>query len=206
MIFNAFSLPLDKVHYILWGESPYPRANSANGYAFWDAAVDKLWSATGLATAVNRATSLRNFIKMLLVADGALTQTNTSQTAIAELNKNNYIQTNHALFTRLQQHGFLLLNASLVLHDQHKQKEARLWLPFMQSLLSNLHQQRPQLQLLLFGKIAQTLQQIPICQAFSSLQAEHPYNLSFIQNQVILDFFRPFKLLTRATDHAICEH
>lgn len=33
-IFNAFSLPLDNVNYVLFGESPYPRRESANGYAF----------------------------------------------------------------------------------------------------------------------------------------------------------------------------
>ena len=47
-IFNAFSLPLKNTRYILFGESPYPRKQSAKGYAFWDADVDKLWSETGL--------------------------------------------------------------------------------------------------------------------------------------------------------------
>src|SRR5690349_3968920 len=71
-IFNAFSLPVSKVNYLLFGESPYPRAASANGYAFWDAAVSDLWSPQGLSKKVNRATSLRNFLKMLLVAEGLL--------------------------------------------------------------------------------------------------------------------------------------
>src|SRR5690242_3606123 len=62
-IFSAFSIPIDQVNYILLGESPYPRAHSANGYAFWDAAVNKLWSDKGLSKEVNRATSLRNIIK-----------------------------------------------------------------------------------------------------------------------------------------------
>ena len=35
----AFSQPLSAVRYVLLGESPYPRKQSANGYAFWDAAV-----------------------------------------------------------------------------------------------------------------------------------------------------------------------
>src|SRR5690348_5345377 len=68
-IFNAFSLPVSKTNYVLFGESPYPRAVSANGYAFWDAAVNQLWSDTGLSKTVNRATSLRNIIKMLLIAE-----------------------------------------------------------------------------------------------------------------------------------------
>src|SRR3989338_10453380 len=43
-IFNAFCLPLAKTKYILYGESPYPRAASANGFAFWDGAVKEIWS------------------------------------------------------------------------------------------------------------------------------------------------------------------
>ena len=43
-LFNAFSLALEDTQYILFGESPYPRAGSANGYAFWDAAVEEIWS------------------------------------------------------------------------------------------------------------------------------------------------------------------
>src|SRR5687768_2561868 len=69
-IFAAFSLPVSKVNYLLFGESPYPRPTSANGYAFWDAAVTELWSPLGMSKKVNRATSLRNFMKMLLVAEG----------------------------------------------------------------------------------------------------------------------------------------
>src|SRR3990167_11287507 len=68
-IFNGFSLPLHSVKYILFGESPYPRFESANGFAFWDASVKELWSISGLSKKVNRATSLRNIIKMLLVAE-----------------------------------------------------------------------------------------------------------------------------------------
>ena len=65
-LFAAFSQPLSSTRYILLGESPYPRKQSANGYAFWDGAVGSLWSPTGLSKEVNRATSLRNLIKMLL--------------------------------------------------------------------------------------------------------------------------------------------
>ncbi len=97
-IFNAFSLPKSKVNVILLGESPYPRQASANGYAFWDATVNLLWSNMGLSKQVNRATSLRNFIKMLLVAGNFLTLKDTRQLAIQTLNKQSLIQTNQELF------------------------------------------------------------------------------------------------------------
>src|SRR5436190_2193289 len=86
-IFNAFSLPVNKTNYVLFGESPYPRAASANGYAFWDAAVMELWSETGLSKTVNRATSLRNIIKMLLIAEGELLPQQTSQSDIRNIDK-----------------------------------------------------------------------------------------------------------------------
>ena len=75
-LFRAFSRPLSKTQFILFGESPYPRAESANGFAFWDAAVGNIWSEQGLSKPVNRATSLRNFIKMLCIADNRLNKQN----------------------------------------------------------------------------------------------------------------------------------
>src|SRR3989338_9603487 len=113
-IFNAFSLPVNKINYVFFGESPYPRAASANGYAFWDAHVKELWSETGLSKPVNRATSLRNILKTLLIAEGMLKPENTTQLAISKLDKHSLIQTNQELFQHLLKHGFLLLNATLV--------------------------------------------------------------------------------------------
>ena len=67
-VFAAFAQPLDRVRYVLVGEGPYPRPESATGFCFMDGAVEALWSENGLSKPVNRATSLRNFMKMLLVA------------------------------------------------------------------------------------------------------------------------------------------
>ncbi len=197
-IFNAFSLPLEKVNYVLFGESPYPRAASANGYAFWDAAVDGLWSDTGLSKQVNRATSLRNIIKMLLVADNKLDPQQSSQEAIAKLDKLKMIQTNNELFNNLLNHGFLLLNATPVLHDK-PQKDARAWLPFMGELLNCLLEQRPKVKFILLGKIANTIDELIPEHKQYNLYAEHPYNLSFITNTAVLDFFRPLHLLNSCT-------
>src|SRR5580658_270255 len=116
-IFNAFSLPIEKTNYVLFGESPYPRRESANGYAFWDASVKELWSATGLNKKVNRATSLRNILKMLLIAEGVMNKNNTGQEEIAKVNKDSLVQTNDELFANFLQHGFLLLNATPILQS-----------------------------------------------------------------------------------------
>lgn len=198
-IFNAFSLPVPQVNYVLFGESPYPREESANGYAFWDASVQELWSPNGLSKKVNRATSLRNILKMLLIAEGALTPADTSQPAIAALDKSHLIETNDELFQALLAHGFLLLNATLVLQPEGApQKDARAWYPFLQTLIPCLLQKNPAVQFILFGRIANLLDDLlSDIPAQKKLYAEHPYNLSFVTNPKIIQFFKPLHLLRK---------
>ncbi len=200
-IFNAFSLPLNQVNYLLLGESPYPRRESANGYAFWDAAVNDLWSATGLSKKVNRATSLRNIIKMLLVAEDLLDTHTHTQEAIAHLDKKLLVKTNQEFFHNLIAHGFLLLNATLVLQPAAPpQKDARAWYPFIKAILDVLLEKRPHIKFILLGRIAFAIE--PILQnhhqPLEKLYAEHPYNHSFITNPKILSFFKPLHLLKSA--------
>lgn len=198
-LFAAFSMPLDSVKYILLGESPYPRNKSANGYAFWDAAVGSLWSATGLSKDVNRATSLRNLIKMLLHARGDL-QDDCSQEAIARLDKSRYVNTASQLFGAFIQQGFLLLNASLVYSEGKVPYHARQWRPFMHSLLVQLSVYNSSLQLILFGRIAA---QVPEASLFKGLVAEHPYNISFITNPLVNAFFKPMDLMAYKKDTSL---
>jgi len=197
-IFNAFSQPLTHVRYVLFGESPYPRQASANGYAFYDAAVSTLWTTTGLDKRVNRATSLRNFIKMLLLAEGLLSKDNLSQQAIAAADKQQLIQTNQELFQHLLDQGFLLLNASLVLHARAPIFDAKAWRPFLRHIINDLSKQSSSIKWLLFGRIAHKI--LPILQHVNPDQiiiSEHPYNLSFIQQPNILQIFKPLQLLRR---------
>ena len=197
-IFNAFSLPVEKVKYVLFGESPYPRSASANGYAFWDDAVEKLWSPTGFDKKVNRATSLRNMLKMMLIAAGKLKAGHTTQNDIASLDKQAFISTNEELFQNFLRHGFLLLNASPVLQpEQPPQKDAKAWLPFIQKVLQFLLKERPDIHLVLFGKIANAIDPLVNTREINKLYAEHPYNLSFITNPDVLAFFKKLNLLAR---------
>ena len=155
-MFAAFRRPLTSVRYLLLGESPYPRVQSANGYAFWDAAVGSLWSERGLSKEVNRATSLRNLLKMLLLARGDLGE-DTSQDAIAALDKSALVQTGAQFFEGLQRRGFLLLNASLVYTEGKVNAHARRWQPFMEVLFQLLEKENPTLQLILLGRIAEKI-------------------------------------------------
>ncbi|WP_133129259.1 uracil-DNA glycosylase family protein [Legionella yabuuchiae] len=192
-LLNAFSLPLSSTEYLLFGESPYPREQSANGYAFWDDSVGTLWSETGFSKAVNRATSLRNFLKMLLHARGDL-QLDFSQEAIANLDHSKYVQTAPDFFGSLIDKGFLLLNATLVYSEGKVNYHAQKWQPFMHFLLTQLAELKPSVKLIMFGRIAK---QLPEMQLFSHIIAEHPYNLSFITNEDVIEFFKPLELLVK---------
>lgn len=200
-LFAAFALPLDQVRYVLVGEGPYPRAASATGVCFMDGAVGDLWSAAGLSKPVNRATSLRNFMKMLLVADGRLKTGATGGAhvaAIAEHARQDSatIQTLPELQANLGAHGFLLLNASLVFRTTVKPVvDARGWLPFLQVVLRALARSMPAPTLVLWGKIAEELKKLPETVRFPHATAEHPYNLSFIDNPAMQALFGPMHLL-----------
>ena len=208
-IFAAFSQPLDAVRFVLVGEGPYPRAESATGYCFMDGAVHALWSEKGLSRQVNRATSLRNFMKMLLVTDARLKKGETSGPAMepiaAQANApgSPWIQTREELQDKLLQQGFLLLNAALVFRP-HVQplKEARAWQPLMRSVLVALaeharERKRELPAMVLWGKAAELLSGLPENTLFPKVISEHPYNLTFIDNAGMQQLFRPMHLLQR---------
>ena len=204
-IFAAFEQPLEKVRYVLVGEGPYPREQSATGVCFMDGAVDALWSEQGLSKPVNRATSLRNFMKMLLVADGMLQPDATGMEAMqavaeqARISGSGYIQTLPELQQNLTGQGFLLLNAALVFRAHVPPvKEAKAWQPFLRTVLDALAlQAQPLPDLVLWGKIAFWIEALPEARRFPKLVAEHPYNLSFILNKQMQTFFGSMHLLKK---------
>ena len=201
-LFAAFAQPIERVAYVLMGEGPYPREESATGVCFMDGAVGALWSDTGLSKPVNRATSLRNFMKMLLVADGLLTIDDTGGAALAPIAKsseaNGMIQTLAELQDNLIGEGFLLLNASLVFRKHVAPVvDARAWVPFQRAVFAALAPQDQVPTLVLWGKIAEQLDKVPETRNFPSIRAEHPYNLSFIAHRGMQQFFGPMRLLQR---------
>ena len=208
-MFAAFAQPLDRVRYVLVGEGPYPREQSATGVCFMDGAVESLWSEKGLSKQVNRATSLRNFMKMLLVADGLLAADNTTGEAIAEVAAearaigSPFIQTLTELQANLTRNGFLLLNAALVFRPHVPPvKEARAWQPFLQivlqALLGHADAQRMSAPtLVLWGKVAEQLKGLASTARFPKALSEHPYNLTFIGNETMQKLFGPMHLLLK---------
>jgi len=186
--FNAFkTLPKECVKYILFGQDPYPRKESAGGYAFIDEKVQTLFSSTGLSKEVNRATSLRNFTKMALVARGDLKE-DISQEAISRVDKDPLINSIESLRLNFEKNGVLLLNTALVFTDK-KSSSAHItaWRPFMRTLLEQLQEDAPKL--ILFGSHAKALKKQFSIEMFDSIEIEHPYNHTFIHNEKALELF-----------------
>jgi uracil-DNA glycosylase len=206
-MFSTFSLPMDQVKYILVGEGPYPREESASGYAFMDGAVRDIWSEKGFSKQVNKATSLRNFLKMLLVAENRLDPDNTGGSAIAEIARiatgadSPFIHQLGQLQQALLNQGFLLLNATLVFRDNVAPvRESRAWQPFLCTVLDALAEQarasdRPLPLLILWGKIAERLAEMESISHYPQARSEHPYNLSFIKNHTMQNLFSSMQIL-----------
>ncbi len=194
---NAFkTLPRNRVRYILFGQDPYPREESAGGYAFIDEKVNRLFSENGLSKEVNRATSLRNFIKMALVARGDLDIDDTSQDVIATVDKSDLIDSILELRHNFEKNGVLLLNTALIFTDKKSSsKHIKAWQPFMQYLLNALAEDAPKL--ILFGTHAKALKRSLDLEAFETVELEHPYNHTFIGNEKALELFGPMQLLEK---------
>lgn len=193
---NAFkTLPLKKTKAILFGQDPYPREKSAIGYAFIDGMVEEIFSKNGFSKQVNKATSLRNFLKMQLCAEGFLTK-DVSQGAISKLAKQNLIQNILDLKKNFEKEGILLLNRALIFTNKKQTRvHVKAFKPFVKSLLNQINDRK--IDLILFGNEAKTIHELlPPKHNFTLLNTPHPYNVSFIQNEVALEYFSKLKLLS----------
>lgn len=193
---NAFhTLSLEKTKYILFGQDPYPRIQSASGYAFIDKNVRNLFSEKGFSKEVNRATSLRNFLKMLLLSEGYLNSDDLSQNAISKIPKDDFIDSIDELRVNFENNGVLLLNTALVFTCKEDTKlHVKEFRVFMQRLLSRLVEHN--IELILFGAMAKDIKkQLPSTLEFKTVETLHPYNIGFIHDLKVWDTFVPMKLL-----------
>ncbi len=192
-LFNAFSLPLDKTRYILFGQDPYPRRESAIGYAFIDGNVNEIFGENGLSKEVNRATSLRNFMKMVLLCEGAL-KDDFSKEAIIMIDKSPYINSIISLKENFEKNGVLLLNMALIFTSKEESKKhVKIWNAFMKSLLRQL--EGSAIELILFGKMAEVIEKFDEAKSFQKHTMPHPYNISFITDARVHRLFKPMRLL-----------
>jgi len=192
---NPFkTLPLHDVKYILFGQDPYPRKESAIGYAFIDARVKNIFSSKGLSKEVNKATSLRNFIKMLLLCEGLLNEDDLSQNAITKINKRDLCDSAMELKDNFEKNGVLLLNMALVFTKKNESKyHLKAWKPFVQSLLCSVKEYN--IKLILFGNVARDIEKLECSKVFDKLFFVHPYNVSFINDRKVHRLFGPMNLI-----------
>jgi uracil-DNA glycosylase len=193
---NAFkTLSLEKTQYILFGQDPYPRQESAIGYAFIDGKVQSIFSSSGLSKEVNRATSLRNFVKMLLLCEGELDE-DFSKAALSRIDMSRYIQTIHQLRENFEKNGVLLLNMALVFSTKEESKKhIKAWRGFIRNFLAELYKEKKDIELILFGKIAEEVEKLDEAKYFKKHFLPHPYNISFITDSKAHKLFAPMHLL-----------
>lgn len=192
---NAFkTLPKEQTKYILFGQDPYPREKSAIGYAFIDGNVNHLWNdENGFSKEVNKATSLRNFMKMLLVANGSL-EDDTSKEAVLKVDKSKYIDSILKLRDNFEKNGVLLLNTALIFTSKNDSKyHVKQFKPFIKKFLEQLKEEN--ITLILFGSMAKEIEKLNVTESFTRFVCEHPYNTTFICNDDVKKFFAPMKLL-----------
>ena len=192
---NTFkTLSLDDTKYILFGQDRYPRYESAIGYAFIDGKVESLFSENGLSKEVNRATSLRNFMKMAFVCENEL-KDDFSKEAVATIDKTPYIKSIYQLKDNFEKNGVLLLNMALVFTaKEDSKKHVKAWNVFIKALLKGLKSK--DIDLILFGKMAEVLEKVEEAQSFTKHTMPHPYNISFITDQNAYRLFKPMSLLS----------
>ncbi len=193
---NAFkTLSLDKTKYILFGQDPYPREESAIGYAFIDGRVKEIFDKKGGFTKeVNKATSLRNMMKMLLYCKGEL-KDDFSKKAVKKVDNSKYINSIYELKDNFEKNGVLLLNRALIFTDKGSIKyHASEWKPFIQTLLEQIPNN---IRLILFGNIAKDIDKFPASKRFKKILLPHPYNIKFITDKEVLKLFCPMKLLEK---------
>ena len=158
--------------------------------------MQTLFSQTGLSKEVNRATSLRNFVKMSLVARGDLKKEDTSQEAINQIDKHALINSIEELRINFEKNGVLLLNTALIFTDKKSStKHVKAWRPFIESLLKELEEDAPKL--ILFGTHAKELKKRLPLEKFETIEVEHPYNHTFISNPEVLELFASMNLLEK---------
>jgi len=192
---NAFkTLPLDKTKYILFGQDPYPRRESAIGYAFIDGKVKSIFSDKGLSKEVNRATSLRNFIKMLLLCESILSKEALTQDKIASIDKSRFCKDIVCLKNNFENNSILLLNMALIFSSKDKTKyHLKKWRGFVDRFLQEIKDK--DITLILFGQASREIERFSVSKEFNKKIFPHPYNLSFITDEEVQRFFKPMNLL-----------
>jgi len=209
LLFHSFArVDLDEAKHLLIGESPFPRAASANGVAFWDGGVTNLWDGSGgFVKDINKATSLRNLLKACLFADGRLKQDEYGADFVRKsYSASDHVTTMAELFGNMFLEGVVPFNFVPVLmrHKyaakwRHRRSLERKWEPFNHCLLSAIRKQGHRPAVVTFGRVAGMINETANAMGFNVITAVHPYNESFISDEAVVGWIGRLKILNRRT-------
>ncbi len=154
MIFHAFDyVDPQNVKCVLFGEDPYPRITSACGVAFWDKEVNTWLDKTN-------GNSLKNILKALLVHDGKVTYSDSIEKCRSFISETSFVSPPQ-LFDLWLKQGVLLINTAMTFSGGDEKKEhISFWKSFHEQLIEKLNKRNYSPYYILWGKKAQTWEQI----------------------------------------------
>jgi uracil-DNA glycosylase len=188
----------NKTHWLLIGESPYPRQKSAVGVAFFDGDIGKLWDGKNwFSKPVAKATSLLNLLKAILLADGRLQIGATNKKDVLRACLTGYITDNNDLFSNFFAMGVLPFNSTPVLYPtddrrfKHTSYHANAWCPFNDRLLQCLVADGGHIPTILgFGPFSDPIVREARRLNIKCITAEHPRMQRFISNVCVQRWLR----------------
>ncbi len=129
--FNAVnSIKFDNtIKIVVFGQDPYPRMESATGYAFWDGKI-KSWENP-------LSPSFRNIIKSVLINEGFAVRENKIKELRKIIKKNNIFSPDD-FFKNSIENGVVWLNASLTFESKKQtdlNKHLKFWKPIIEKVI-----------------------------------------------------------------------
>ncbi len=117
---------------VVFGQDPYPRKESARGYAFWDGKI-KSWENP-------LSPSFRNIIKSILINENLATKENKIKD-LRRILKDNKIFSPDDFFKNSIENGVVWLNASLTFESKSQtdlNAHLKFWKPIIEEIINTL--------------------------------------------------------------------
>lgn len=129
---NNIELNDNNTKIVVFGQDPYPRKESATGYAFWDGKI-KSWENP-------LSPSFRNIIKSILINENLAIKENKIND-LRKILKNNNIFSPDEFFKNSIENGVIWLNASLTFESKSQSdlnKHLKFWKPIIEEIINIL--------------------------------------------------------------------
>lgn len=148
------NVDISKVKIVIFGQDPYPRKESATGYAFWDGAVTN-WKQP-------LSPSLRNIFKSVLISKKLAVPTD-SVAKLREIVAKNNLPEPGEFFQKSIDNGVLWLNTSLTFTSKDTKelkRHLKFWNPIIKKIISAILSESEKIVFVFWGSKAKELQKI----------------------------------------------